>query len=184
MKKGSPLYKSNPELFKIYLLDNTVFVKGLTEEDEILALEIQIRVIIRFFVLESSIYNNCTKNAVLSDLRKTTKKKLSIQILQFNKPSILLNKTLPLYKSNVLLFNQYVLQAFSSRPNMGKIKGVTTQDRKLKVKITLDVLFKEIAILSARIQNKKVHDVEATLNQKVEEILSDYKHFLTVENKN
>lgn len=188
MKNDLPLYKSNPELFKIHLLDNSLdeisIVNGLTEEDRILAMEIKLGVSIKFFVQSSSIFNKCTKTIILADIRRKVKRILHSYNGVITKKHMLSNTNPSLFKANPRLFEKFVLQSFLVRPCKEKIKGITQNDRNLRIEITTRVLFDEIVKLLASIRNQSVNEVQDEMNQDVEKILSGYERLLNIENRN
>ena len=191
MKKSTPLFKSNPELFKTYVLsvfteDEIILVKGLTTEDRILASEIYLKIIINLHTKMNVEIKKSTKILVLGNLRR--------KVLQFMRSSHQMKKALiptrqlrlhaSLHKTNPEFFKKYVLQSFSNGPSTLKIDDIGMGDRMLKNSILTLFMFEEASKLSAYVNNEKISTAKAKLNQKVASIMESYNRLLSIQNTN
>jgi len=191
MDKIQPLYKSNFEAFKTYVLspssDTVMIVKGLTPEDEVLASEIDLHILVNVFTDGLSKFNKCSKEVCLAALRRHIKRYMSTSNISTLSNSFRLTNTrLPLFKSDTKLFEKYTLRLISTPYNRGegKIKGITLKDRRLRVSIFLQVLAQEIVKVSAQLTERNIEAVQKEFDQEVEEIRQAYNRLLSFGSNN
>lgn len=191
MKKSTPLFKSNPELFKTYVLsvfteDEILLVKGLTTEDRILASEIYLKIIINLHTKMNVEIKKTTKILVLANMRRKALQfmRSSHQMKEALIPTRQLRLHASLHETNPEFFKKYVLQSFSNGPRKLKINNIGMGDRMLKNSILTLFMFEEASKLSAYVNNEKISTAKARLNQKVASIMESYSRLFSIQNTN
>ncbi|WP_344980251.1 hypothetical protein [Compostibacter hankyongensis] len=184
-----PVYISNPELFRTYLLHNSteeiLLIKGLTFADHILKLEIQQTVIIKHIVKASAEFRKCAEVTILAGLRRKIKRFIHSSLAGAIKEiSIFPQAGTPLFEVNPQLFEKYVLESFSTRSGNRSISGITNADKLRKISIITNFVAEEITKLSARTFNRSPLAVRYEMHETAENIVSAYKRLLNTGNTN
>ncbi|WP_343744768.1 hypothetical protein [Chitinophaga sp.] len=182
-----PLYQTNPELFKTYLLDHhssdeIVVVKGVTMDDHLLKSELHIKVLVGFQIEACIKFKQTTAVQVLTRLRRRIRRFMhsSRMAAAIQKIERSFSRAVPaLYEQDPALFECFVLEDFLSRSTMGdNIPGITQRDRMLRIEIILFILDDEIIRLSAFVKQRSVRAVRAEHRQKVNLVLAAYSRLL------
>ncbi|MGN7821818.1 hypothetical protein ACTJJB_16935 [Chitinophaga sp. 22536] len=181
-----PLYQTNPELFKTYLLDHhssdeIVVVKGVTMDDHLLKSELHIKVLVGFQIEACIKFKQTTAVQVLTRLRRRIRRFMhsSRMAAVIQKIERSFSRAVPsLYEQDPALFESFVLEDFLSRSTISDIPGITQRDRMLRIEIILFILDDEIIRLSAFVKQRSVRAVRAEHRQKVNLILAAYSRLL------
>lgn len=181
-----PLYQTNPELFKTYLLDHhssdeIVVVKGVTMDDHLLKSELHIKVLVGFQVEACIKFKQTTAVQVLTRLRRRIRRFMhsSRMAAASQKIERSFSRAVPsLYEHDPALFERFVLEDFLSRSTISDIPGITQRDRMLRIEIVLFILDDEIIRLSAFVKQRSVRAVRAEHRQKVNLVLAAYSRLL------
>lgn len=183
-----PLYKSNPEHFRTYVLQafegNVLIMNGITKADEILQLQILQKTIIEDIIETSVLYRRSNRRIILTGMRRKIKKLLNADYTDYIKKIISEQIEAPIYEINRHLFEKYVLQEFSVRDRDKTIKGVTDKDRMLRIRILNCFLFEQLAQMYAEVFNRPIAAIRNEMEQKAIRIYNAYKSFLNPVNVN